>query len=30
MLPMAVSYDGAVLDVSDANVVDCLRKQVKS
>ena len=29
-LPIAVSYDSRSLDVSDANVVDCLRKQAKT
>jgi hypothetical protein len=29
-LPIAVSYDGRQLDVTDANVVDCLRKQAKT
>jgi len=29
-LPIAVSYDARNLDVSDANVVDCLRKQAKT
>uniref|UniRef100_A0A7S0I0P0 Uncharacterized protein n=1 Tax=Hanusia phi TaxID=3032 RepID=A0A7S0I0P0_9CRYP len=29
-LPIAVSYDARTLDVSDANVVDCLRKQAKT
>lgn len=28
-LPVAVSYDATVSDVSDSNVVDCLRKQVR-
>lgn len=29
-LPIAVSYDSRDLNVSDANVVDCLRKQAKT
>lgn len=29
-LPIAVSYDSRNVNVSDANVVDCLRKQAKT